>query len=446
MDIVNIAEAAGITDRAVKKWYSTRNSSTKKCFQFAKSIQKIFNKKYGTCVQIDCIDGRHKVPFYIKLLHHFGSLIVYLHITYDNDDDRMAMIVDDAILSFCRESLRSLHLINIDEDTLSTIWQPFPKVCHVILVNGYLSENLAQFNKWFPKMQLLKMNSMQYERSECIEQHFPNLQVLNLSNEDFILNDYNDYNSRITDSNLKIAIQLNPQLSALKLVDDKASHDDFGIRVNRQFLYFVKQKLPHLHNLALDLTYLDEQSNYGLGLISLDNLKKLEVLVKKPAFLSEIPISSNQLIDLSVAISDDWNSSTMLNFQAIANFIKNNQSDELYIEDHFSNYDLYSDNLIGLVNQMPKLKAISIVYNCQGTTAIDAIIYFLFNCKQITKFTTFIPIDGNAIEPKNFVDLFRDYAAINGFDARVWELSFGSRKIKTNGIQQFISFKKRNTK
>ncbi|XP_055312225.1 uncharacterized protein LOC129574349 [Sitodiplosis mosellana] len=445
-DLTNVAEAAEITDQAVRRWDNTKTSFAQKCFQFARSLQKVFYKKNGTCVQIDCIDGKHKVPFDLKLLQRFGNLIDYLYVKYDNDDDRMALMVDDAILSFCYQSLRCLHLINIDEDTLSTIWRPFPNVRDLILINGYLSENLSQFNTWFPNMQLLKLSSMQFDTSECIEQHFPHLKVLNLSNEEFVLDEYNDYNSRITDSNAKIAIQLNPQLCALKLADDEAGRDDFGIRVNRQFLYFVQQKLPHLHSLALDLHHLNEQSSYGLGCIEFDNLKKLEILVRKPDFLSKIPISSHRLNDLTVAISNDWNSSTTANFDNIARFIENNPSDKLYIEDHFSNYDLYSGNMIGLVNQLPKLKEMGIVYDCQGTTSIDAIIYFLFNCKRIRKFIAYNPISGNAIEPNTFAEFFESYAEINAFDANAWILEFGSRKIKTHGTQQFISFRKRRTK
>lgn len=445
-DLVNIAEASGITDQTIKKWERNTTDYARKRFQFARSIQKMFRKKYGTGVQIDCVDSKHTVEWNIKLLQHFGGIIVNLYVIYDNDDDRMAMLVDDAILSFCRESLCFLHLVNVDEDTMSTIWQPFPKVHNLILINGYLSTNLSQFNKWFPMMKLLKMNGMQFDKSECIEQHFSHLDVLNLSNETFVANECNEYNSRITDSNLKIAIQLNPQLTALKLADDEGGRDNFGIRVNKQFLFFMKKKLSNLHSLALDLNYLDEQLNYGLGFINFDNLKSMDILVRRPAFLSEIPILSQHLKCLTVAIWEDWNTSTMLNFQHIAKFIKNNPSDELNIEDHFSNYDLYSDNMIGLVNQLPKLKAISIVYDCQGTTAIDAIIYFLSSCKQIQKFTAYNPIDGSSIEPSTFVKLFKSYAEINAFDSSVWRLKFGWIKNKTQRNQQFISFCKRNKK
>lgn len=441
-DFVDVAEAVEMTDQTVKIWARTKTDSAQKRFHFAESIQKIVHKKNGTCVHIDCIDGKDKVPFYIRLLHRFGNLIKYLYVNYDNYDDRLALMIDDAILSFCRESLHSLHLFNIDEDTLSTISLPFPNVSQLILMDGYLSENLSQFNKWFPKMQLLKLKSMQFDSSECIEQYFPHLKVLNLNNEEFSQDDYDDYNSKITDANLKIAIRLNTQLSALKLADDEAGRDDFGIRVNRHLLYFFQQKLPHLHSLALDVHHLSEQNSYGLSHIDFDNLKVLEILVKRPEFLTQIPIASQHLNELTVAISDDWNTSMAANFEHIAKFIRNNPSKKLYIENHFSNYDLYSDDMIELINQMPTLKEIGIVYDCQGTTAIDAIIYFLSNCKQIRKFIAYNPVNGIAIEPNTFVESFKSHAQISVFVANNWFVEISSRKIKTHSNQQFISFRK----
>lgn len=429
IDIINLAEAFGITDRKIRQFEHEKNNLEiefyQKFMQFGESLQRIFLQKNGSSLKINCMDCTDMVSYDIRLLFHFGGFISSIFVNYDGADDRMQMVIDDAIQSFCRKSLVSIELLNIDEDTLSTITRPFSNVEKLKFGGGFLTDRLSKFNKWFPKLRLLTLIGLEFEKSDCIEEHFGNLKELKLSNDE--VSDFVSYSSAMTDTNVKIAIQLNPQLTVLSLSDDKAGHDDYGIRLNKQFLTFIKRKLPQLNTLNLHVTHLKRQTIHDHVAVKFNNLDSLAICIKTWSDLSNLFITSHRLKKL-VLMSEDWHTPMNVNFKVFENFLKNNRSIEyLFIKDTHNDYDFYNENLIGLVNGLQHLMEISLVYNWMNVMATEAIVHFLSRCKRINKFTAFAYVNLNAAssyDQSTFIKSFRTHAEISGFDANAWNLEF----------------------
>lgn len=424
-DIINIAEAFNITNiNVLKLENSSSNENPKKMRfdKFVKNIQKIFVDMNGGEWYID---NENCVPLTMKLFRHFGCLISNLTVDYGEISDQMSMSIDDAILNNCCESLNRLALSDVNENTLSKIRRPFPNVRALHIYSGYLGKRLSKLYRWFPKLLELDFEQVFFERPDCIEHHFPHLTVLGISNGNVA-----DLPC-ITDSNVKVALQLNPQVKRLELRDDVGGRDDFGICLSQKCLFFVQRKLPNLRHLNLSISHLDYESTYHHGLLNFEYLETLTLSVKKWSYLTNIQISSNRLEKLTLESEESCQSVEFHQvYELISTFIKNNNNiNYLFVKSIHNDYDLYGKHVTGLINDLWNLDEFNIEYDWQGAMAADAIIHFLINSKETIKFTVHWNADRlnkpGAEVKQQFMDSFNNCAQIYMFDTTSWDIDFG---------------------
>lgn len=423
-DIINIAEAIGITEQRVKSLKSAIGNDQShpniKFLRFAESVQQAFEES-GKYLCIDGSTSSFDINEVKKLLHHFDDRVLSLTVDYPNDRT-MVVAIDDMVQKHFRYSaLYPLELCNVNEHVFATITGPFPDMEHVNL-SGYVGSNLSKFNEWFPQLSILELYEVSFAEPESIECHFLRLSELHVRND----TETSDCSTMVTGSNLKIALQLNPQLKTLVLYDDDGGRDDCGICLDKQFLYFIQRKLPDLCSLFLTISNLNEGAECRPGQIVFNNLDHLDICITKWSYLSKIPIKSEKLNRLCLEQSEVWSQMDPANFEAMANFVKLNKSiGILHIRNWFTDYDLCNEKLFSLVNTLTQLEEILVYYDWQSTTAADSIIHCLMQCKNIKKLKAVIPYRPIAKkDQEHFVKSFQSYADINGFDASLWNIEF----------------------
>lgn len=424
-DIINIAEAYGITVEKIEQLEADNtNPSAEKFIKFATTLQMAAIKKGAS--------SQPSLLMNTRLLQHFGyDAISKISIDYKMHDTHL---IGPSILTQHHESLVSIELMNIDETTLADIVQPFPNVEHLTLIKGRLGERFSNFANWFPQLHTLHLAYLFIEKPENIESHFPNLLHFSLRND---ASDSAKYKSLISDTNVKIFIQLNPQLTSLSLSDDAAGHDDYGIRINQQFVYFLNRKLPHLTSLSLDILHLRQQTFRHDELVIFNSLQCLRICVRNWSDLSIFPIVSQQLHELEIRLHEDWN--TSVNFIAMESFLSGNESiQKLTIESCHNVYDLYDKHMSKLMNRLPALEELSINYDWTSPMAIDAIVYLLKNCQKISTLTAHGTIHCR-LDAETFTSSFEESALINGLDAGAWDLEF-DEQVESSGTELSVTF------
>lgn len=99
--------------------------------------------------------------------------------------------------------------------------------------------------------------------------------------------------------------------------------------------------------------------------------------------------------------------------------------------------DLYAKYVFDLVSSFQRLESLTFWYDWQRNEAVDAIIYFLTNCKQIQNFTCTrlgrTPVGQRANVQQTFIDTFKKSEKLN---ATHWEIKF------ENGSKVFITKRK----
>lgn len=427
-DIVNIADAFNINGEHISKIEnyenSTDNNQNDQMLIFATTLQTIFLKLSGGEWYID---NEKYVLHTVKVLRCFGNLISSLAVDYCKISADECMAIDDAILVNCRETLKMMSLCYVHKNTFSHITDAFQSVNVINIYGGFLNKRLSKFQRWFPKLSELDIEQVHLEKPHCIEHHFPHLTVLRISNgiEENVLPE----SSWITDSNVKITMQLNPQIKSLNLSDDLGGRDDFGICLSQKSLLFIQRKLLNLRHLKLTIGYLDYKPIKMLETVNFEHLTTLTLIVKNWSYLSIVLISSQRLEKL-ILESEASDIEMREAYKIISTFIQTNTNINcLFINSIHSDYDLYDDHVIGLVNDLWNLDEFNIEFNWQGTMAADAIIHFLMNCKQLNKFTVHWNDDMNLSTPDTeltdqFLESFNNFASINLFDVNTWVISF----------------------
>lgn len=419
VDFVNLAEAFNITDRNIKELENseddTENLTKTKFTQFANILMNVFLLKNGPWIGI-----RDKYQFYLKLLHHFGGVIKELGVDfrYNKNDSEMEVELGMAIQKYCRESLVYLRMDSMSGAMFSNLSQPFPNVKEVRLQCGKLNANASKFNNWFPKMSKLWLLEIQFAEPECIENHFPNLVDLIISNG------WEEVTSKapesfVSISHFSIALHLNPQLKSLHLGRIEC-YDGKKVEWNEFLLNFIKRKLPNLYSLSFDRTSFYKFKGFEDS-ISIDSLTSLNL--HGFCDFSKFKIKSNQLKSLTFK-TDKLNSNT---FDAVIKYLNSNSTIEsLTLYAMRDCYELHSEEMINTINALPNLKTLAIMEEWKDNVTIDSIVQLLSSCKQITKLQVFCDFESilrysNQTNIKESVEKFaRDHA----FDANPWNIAY----------------------
>lgn len=167
----------------------------------------------------------------LLMFRAFGNFIGKLHLNLYAIGTRRTQAITDALNEYCAKSLNELELHHVQENV---IIERFPKLTILRVNTGTLGGNLVKFNEMFPMLHVLELSNIQTENRKCIERTFSKLKHLTVHIEmqkgmDFLK------------SNVKAALQMNPQLRSLCI----------GSGCDAKLLPYIKDMLPLLNRLKI---------------------------------------------------------------------------------------------------------------------------------------------------------------------------------------------------
>lgn len=235
-----------------------------------------FKWKYGNKVIEVSVEynSMTKEPLWcIELLKFFGSATTKLRVKYYEDDShQIDDAIDNAIMTYCQESLIEIEILHGKRYTMNGIDKPFKNVEVVSFVGGIVSEIVYGFGKWFPKAHTLKFkdavqpkyfSNMEmknapallhfetriryYERDDIISRQIikTNPQLTTLHNGYFFACDrYND-NMEVDDEELMDQPMPNVKMLYMTLLNERRRGErDIGYDENKIYHF---EALKHLH-------------------------------------------------------------------------------------------------------------------------------------------------------------------------------------------------------
>lgn len=168
-------------------------------------------------------------PDYTKVLYLLSDLITRVRITYDRFDihgiGNFNRGIHDAIVSHCSDTLTEAtfnHILPTME-----INKPFRNLNKLNFNQGCVGQTMSEFNKWFPKLSSLQFFFCKTINTQCIEQTFPNLEMLTVAHHNFSF------------ENLRRFLDHNQQLKSFAVY----SYDCNLIRQLEQYTRFKFQSL-----------------------------------------------------------------------------------------------------------------------------------------------------------------------------------------------------------
>lgn len=167
----------------------------------------------------------------LLMFRGFGAFIAKLHFDLDGIGVRRVQAISDAFNEYCAKTLIELELnhapenVNIGKCTKLQILR---------VQNGILGEKLSKFNEQFPMLHVLELSDIKTDHRKCIERTLTKLVRLTVHIEmqkgmDFLK------------SNVKAAIQLNPQLRSLCI----------GSGCDAVLVKYINDMLPLLNHLEI---------------------------------------------------------------------------------------------------------------------------------------------------------------------------------------------------
>lgn len=308
-DLVNLSEA-NITGKFRKRTY--------KIDQYKQTIVKAFKLNKGvnafkTSVHTDAPFA----PNEIKMLKCFGSAIESLTINYCNNNRRYESALDEAVSNNCWKTLSSVDFRYFTNDSMNELARPFINVEVVEFGDGHLGRHLGQLNKWFPKVVELEFVDTHVFDTLCIHEHFPQLTSLLVWNGRW--QESKEEKRIFTNSDLKVFLQLNPQLEALNIRHDDVDETESGsnaIIVDAELLTFIDENMMELDTLKLNLENYHFDRKWQ-STVYFDNLTTLDIECGNCDCLDKIKIT----------MTSEWN---------ILNLNVTNQSDQHQSNQHQS--------------------------------------------------------------------------------------------------------------
>lgn len=167
----------------------------------------------------------------LLMFRAFGNFIAKLNLNFNGIGTRRIQAISHALNEYCAKTLNELEWYHVQANAIT---QKFPKLTILRVKNGILDEKSSQFNEMFPSLCVLELSNIQVDNRKCIERTFLKLVRLKVYIEmhrgmDFLK------------SNVKAAIQLNPQLRSFCL----------GSGCDEKLLPYINQMLPLLSHLEI---------------------------------------------------------------------------------------------------------------------------------------------------------------------------------------------------
>lgn len=256
-------------------------------------VRYIFEKKYSTEI-LHISNNPHfneeGESETIKYLKVFGDIITSLHLNYDENYRQFDILIESAIIKYCRTTLKRITFENAMRHAMIEITEPFEQMQKVKLVGSEFGELISNFTKWFPEahsLVLKKQVRQTSDRRELLERHHPALrhfEIKNVKTSDLCTD---PMHGRINDQNVATFIQLNPQLTSLSIACDKRKHVN-GITFNESLMSAIEEQLNNLESFNIFLT---NTMTFNLREIHCKKLNCLKICTPNIRNAINVPIS-----------------------------------------------------------------------------------------------------------------------------------------------------------
>lgn len=316
------------------------------------------------------------------LLEHFGKIIITLRLEYDQVfRDQL----EPVLFKQCSGTLETLWISGDQQNLFENISSPFEKVENVSLSSVRLDEHSMQLHKWFPNMRdlYLELSSIP---NNFLHHHFMQLTKICILEIESV---------RAPDIIQLVA--LNPQLLELEFLPSDILTNSHNVKVDRQLLDTVADKLPNLELLAMSPLSVAMPGNtrdslYTSGLFAAMLPDATVDDSKKP-----IPFTFDRMHTLHLTDCMTWNSEW-------TKFISRHVTlTSLTIAcDHFNDLPV---NIQEIAEHLPNLTEL-VVWGCTVTT--EHIEWILSEHKSIDRLEIGKVFDGNNAKVPD-IELFGDF-------------------------------------
>lgn len=277
IDLVNVAEANSKLKLDCKLPF-VRNYRSKKV-EMIKYGGWSTDFAYANWFRVDAnyISIRNMIAC-LKLLRHFGHLLTNLSVNFEDTKPAHRAEVERYIYDNCTESLIEIDFGYAELSTFSTIEKPFAKVEKVSFSDCDLGKEICEFNKWFPSMRHLYIDSCNHIADlKCIENPFPNLTHLELHVNRRIQKGFQK-------SNVLECLRLNSNLQSLTLGND----------FDGTFFELASRYLQNLHHLCIHTIHANSFNNVDPR-ICFANVHDLRFCSLRNEIISKVPFNYDRL-------------------------------------------------------------------------------------------------------------------------------------------------------
>lgn len=384
-DLLNVSDASKYFKDAADFAFTAKYG--KKAVTIGKIRTRLASMR-NSCLEIDDLKTS------LQLLRCFGHLIRDLKINVDfrfvidmNDvmfDAQSVRLLIDYVGIYGSNSLTSLTIRNATVQLLNLLKGPFLNMEKVEINTWCLESKLEKswFHKLFPNIKCLKCKSVcgRVIYYECIENEFKSLERLDISYVSFqcknLSNLYLNTNEECAahNTNVKAALQLNPQLRTLSL----PFISDFTI------LQHISEHKQQLESLSFQYASKDPLS-FDDQVVHFKSIKALKMCFcnsnprSDVKLMQKIPLSFDSLEELTFQTCYDYS-------DEFFNFISNNQSiRKLNLRSCgiLINTQRCSVNRQKLLRALPLLKELHLMC-CY--ISVDEVLAFATSFKSLEKF------------------------------------------------------------
>lgn len=203
---------------------------------YAPNYARKLVKFHGTAISTNNIDETlttfdiNDARTCLLMFRAFGKFMEKLYLDLDGIGVRRMQAISDALNEYCGKTLMELELNHAPVDVSI---EKFPKLTILRVSNSILGDKMTKFKEQFPMLHALELTGNATDNPKCIEHTFPKLGHLTVH-----IDTHKGRN--FLKSNVKAAIQLNPQLRSLCI----------GSGCDPVLIKYIEEMLPllkHLH-------------------------------------------------------------------------------------------------------------------------------------------------------------------------------------------------------
>lgn len=228
-DLINVANATKKLREGARQIYAQNSTNKLVKFNDQATMKKGLNiDETPNTIEIQNIETC------LEMFHAFGRFIRQLKLNFEGINSRRSETISRTLNECCAKTLCELEWHYCPPNAMDAESKPFSKVTSLRLVSGHLSTSMSQFNETFPALSQLELSHMEVKNRKCIERTFSNLTHIKVH-----IGKKRDI--EFLKSNVKAAIELNPQLLSFNL----ASGCDLSL------LAYIQNMLPSLERLEI---------------------------------------------------------------------------------------------------------------------------------------------------------------------------------------------------